>query len=180
MSEGIQGNSNSQSSYQKQHQHHQSAVSTNENSAKQETVESQQLLQGPARSFAASPGVGALLVEAYAKVVLKKQNRLSPNKVLFEYARFLVGLIEGETTSRGDSSTESTSTSTKKEALALLEVVNLAFGDQQAKSTASSWDPSFVRAVVIVLETHPVSNRHSSSYRHSPSTAIPEVTGALS
>lgn len=97
-----------------------------------------------------------------------------------------MGLIEEETTSRGDSSTESTSTSTKKEALALLEVVNLAFGDQQAKSTASSWDPSFVRAVVIVLETHPVSNRHSSSsYRHSTNAAIPEVcrctflTGAL-
>lgn len=90
MSEGIQGNTSRQPSYQNQQQQHQSAASTNENSAERETAESQQLLRGPARSFVASPGVGALLVEAYAKVVLKKQNRLSPNKVLFEYARFLV------------------------------------------------------------------------------------------
>jgi len=93
MSEGIQGNTSRQPSYQNQQQQHQSAASTNENSAEQETVESQQLLRGPARSFVASPGVGALLVEAYAKVVLKKQNRLSPNKVLFEYARFLVSSL---------------------------------------------------------------------------------------
>jgi hypothetical protein len=45
---------------------------------------------GISRSPGQKPRVGALFVEAYAKLVGKKQLVLSPVKVLLEYANFLV------------------------------------------------------------------------------------------
>jgi hypothetical protein len=44
---------------------------------------------------ASKPQVGALLVEAYGKIV-PKQRDFSANKVLFEYAKFLVSPINDQ------------------------------------------------------------------------------------
>ena len=45
---------------------------------------------GSSSTTAVKPRAGALLVEAYGKLVGKQRNTVSPNKVLFEYSKFLV------------------------------------------------------------------------------------------
>jgi len=83
MSEGIQGNND---------RRQQNFISDPYLEEKQQQAARTQ--QPTERSFATlravSPRAGALLVETYGKLVGKKPYPVSPSKVLFEYAKFLV------------------------------------------------------------------------------------------
>jgi hypothetical protein len=79
MSEGILGNND------RQHYSFDNYKAENQQQAEQ-TVNS----AGSTSSSPATPRAGAFLVEAYGKLVGKQRNTVSPNKVLFEYSKFLV------------------------------------------------------------------------------------------
>jgi hypothetical protein len=120
---------------------------------------------------ASKPQVGALLVEAYGKIV-PKQRGFSADKVLFEYAKFLVSPINDfmlqillpclfclPPSSLSLSliqqvnllEEEKKSIQTEKEAFALLDVVELAF-----RGSRPTWDPAFIHSIVAILQSHPV------------------------
>jgi CCR4-NOT transcription complex subunit 1 len=88
---------------------------------------------------ASTPRAGAQLVEAYARVIGKNRS-FSPNKVLFEYIRFLLDRLE-----------QKERNNTAKEARALVEVVSLAL---RANKAAISWDPDFLNTIILVLQSH--------------------------
>lgn len=84
MSEGILEHN------ERQHQNFDSEAFRGEN--KQQAVPTVDTT-GSSSTFPGTPRAGALLVEAYGKLVGKRRNSVSPNKVLFEYSKFLVSFF---------------------------------------------------------------------------------------
>lgn len=100
-----------------------------------------QVADRPSSLGRAPPRSAALLVEVYGRVVRKQHNCFSPNQVLLDFTKYLVDLIKAESSTR-----------LKKEAVALLDVINLSFQSEIARS----WDEEFVSSTVDLLSTHPV------------------------
>jgi hypothetical protein len=85
MSEGIQG--------KKDQEQQEQPIKIDSEGSGLETAHRLQTTDSSYSSIRASkPQVGALLVEAYGKIV-PKQRGFPANKVLFEYAKFLVSAI---------------------------------------------------------------------------------------
>jgi hypothetical protein len=171
MSEGIQG---------KKDQQQEQRIKINSEGGSPGTARRLQTTDSSYSSIRASkPQVGALLVEAYGKIV-PKQRGFPANKVLFEYAKFLVSPINDfifNCSTRRITTTvrysfvfllttffflfflilqvnllkEKKSKQTEKEAFALLDVVELAF-----RGSRPTWDPAFIHSIVAILQSHPV------------------------
>ena len=138
-----------------------------------------------------SPRAGALLVEAYGKLVGKHPKTISPNKILFEYSSHLVSIfyssiifcirflpcrlakrsVNSFATHKYSSPmnehqvqsikvSNTTTSNSSKDALALLDTAELAFKAR----TVQSWNSTFVKNIVQVLETHPVSRSRGSLF----------------
>lgn len=89
----------------------------------------------------AAPRSGALLVEVYGRVVRKQHNCFSPNQVLLDFTKYLVDLIQADSSTR-----------LQKEAVALLDVINLSFQSEIVRN----WEEDFVASTIALLSTHPV------------------------
>lgn len=176
MSEEIQGNND--------RQQHTIASDTFQEEPPEEAPTPQSTERSSSSTLrAATPRAGALLVEAYGKLVGKQAKTLSPDKVLFEYAKGLVSFLirkslflflllytDGSShkmfrlanscvitlqhiTQVSSIGDDDKTDKSAKEALGLLSSVELALKGRGLRT----WGRSFLQTVADILETHPVS-----------------------
>jgi hypothetical protein len=180
MSEGIQGKKDRE----QQEQH----IKNSERSGSG-TAHRLQTTDSSSSSIRASkPQVGALLVEAYGKIV-PKQRGFPANKVLFEYAKFLVSPIIRSTIlfsgvqPRHHNDCERflclfayhhlLSVSLIVLQVNLLEEKKSKQTEKEAfalldvvelafRGSRPTWDPAFIQSIVAILQNHPVRSYFSS------------------
>lgn len=95
--------------------------------------------------IAATPRVGALLVEAYGRTV--QQRGFTPNKILLDLTKYLVKSINGDNNKRP-----------KKQALALLDVIELSLSCEAVQT----FDQELLNSVISVFESHPSFEKEKS------------------
>ncbi|CAB9518549.1 CCR4-NOT transcription complex subunit 1 [Seminavis robusta] len=135
-------NSETDIQQQQPQQQHSDLIITGGSEEATEEPRAPEATAGPSQTLGrAAPRSGAYLVEVYGRVVRKQHNFFSPNTVLLDFTKYLADLIKGDSTAR-----------LKKEAVALLDVINLSFQSEAVRT----WDQDFVSALVDLLTTHPV------------------------